>query len=89
MLKLGFPLVRVARAVADTTHPDLVVCTTEAGMTHCEAPASPLHPHRDPRRQTDLFRGQQGRRWMMIEEDGLTTIMPIDMNKGDAGGPKQ
>jgi hypothetical protein len=38
MLKFGFPLVCVALAVADATHADPMVCTTEAGVTHCEAP---------------------------------------------------
>ena len=38
MLKFGFPLVFVALAVAGAAHADPMVCRTEAGVTHCEAP---------------------------------------------------
>jgi hypothetical protein len=42
MLKFGFPLVYVALAVG-AANADTMVCTTEAGVTHCEAP---LNHHR-------------------------------------------
>jgi hypothetical protein len=36
MLKFGFPLVYVALATG--VRADTMVCTTDAGVTHCEAP---------------------------------------------------
>jgi hypothetical protein len=37
MLKFGFPLVYVAVAMS-AARADTMVCTTDAGVTHCEAP---------------------------------------------------
>ena len=76
MLKFGFPLVCVALAVADATHADPMVCTTEAGVTHYEAPLNHYRMTGTREGNRTYFEDNKGRRWRMIEEDGRTTIMP-------------
>ena len=74
----------VALAVAGTARADTMVCTTTAGMTHCEAPLrhSTITGTREGNRT--YFEDNKGRRWMMIEEGARTTVMPRDV-----GGPKR
>ena len=70
MLKFGFPLVFVALAVVRAAHAEPMVCRTEAGVTHCEAP---LNHHRvigTRQGNRTYFEDNKGRRWMMIEEGG-------------------
>jgi hypothetical protein len=52
-----------------------MVCTTDAGVTHC---AAPLRHHRvtgTRHGNRTYFEDNKGRRWMMIEETGRTTII--------------
>jgi hypothetical protein len=66
----------VALAVAGAAHGDPMVCRTGAGVTHCEAP---LNHHRvigTRQGNRTYFEDNKGRRWMMIEEEGRTTIIP-------------
>jgi hypothetical protein len=81
MLKLGFPLVCVALAVAGAAHADTIVCTTEAGVTHCEAPLRHYILTGTRKGNRTYFEDNKGRRWIMVEEDGLTTIMPRDVGE--------
>jgi hypothetical protein len=57
------------------TNADPMVCRTEAGVTHCEAP---LNHYRvtGTRKAIGPISRTKGRRWMMIEEDWRTTVMP-------------
>jgi hypothetical protein len=76
MLKFGFPLVYVALAVAGAAHADPMVCRTEEGVTHCEAPLNHYRVTGTRKGNRTYFEDNKGRRWMMIEEDGQTTVMP-------------
>jgi hypothetical protein len=52
-----------------------MVCTTDAGVTHCEAPLRHYRMTGTRDGRTD-FEDNKGRCWMMIEETGRTTIIP-------------
>jgi hypothetical protein len=75
MLKFGFPFVSIALAVG-AARADTMVCTTNAGVMHCEAP--PRHHSVTGTRKGNrtCFEANEGRRWMMIEEGARTTIIP-------------
>jgi hypothetical protein len=75
MLKFGFPLVHVALAVG-AARADAMVCTTDAGVTHCEAPLRHYRVIGTRKGSRTYFEDSKGRRWMMIEESGQTTIIP-------------
>jgi hypothetical protein len=66
----------VALAVAGAAHADPMVCRTEAGVTHCEAPLNHYRVTGTRKGNRTYFEDNKGRRWMMIEEDGRTTVMP-------------
>jgi hypothetical protein len=53
-----------------------MVCRTEAGVTHCEAPLNHYHVTGTRKGNRTYFEDNKGHRWMMIEEDGRTTVMP-------------
>jgi hypothetical protein len=75
-------------ALAGTAaHAEPMVCTTKAGVTHCEAPLRHYSVTGIREGNRTYFADSGGRHWMMIEEDGLTTIMPVE--GGPKGGPKQ
>ena len=75
MLKFGFPLVYVTLAVG-AARADTTVCTTEAGVTHCEAPLRHYRVTGTREGNRTYFEDNKGRRWLMIEEEGRTTIIP-------------
>ena len=75
MLKFGLPPVFVALAVAAACA-DSMVCTTDAGVTHCEAPLRHYRVTGTRDGNRTYFEDNKGRRWMMIEETGRTTIIP-------------
>ena len=75
MLKFGFPLVYVAVAMS-AARADTMVCTTDAGVTHCEAPLRHYRVTGTREGNRTYFEDNKGRRWMMIEETGRTTIIP-------------
>jgi hypothetical protein len=54
MLKFGFPLVYVTLAVG-AARADTTVCTTDAGVTHCEAPLRHYRVTGTREGQSDLF----------------------------------
>jgi hypothetical protein len=66
----------VALAVAGAAHADPMVCRIEAGVTHCEAPLNHYRVTGTRKGNRTYFEDNKGRRWMMIEEDGRTTVMP-------------
>jgi hypothetical protein len=66
----------VALAVAGAANADPMVCRTEAGVTHCEAPLNHYRVIGTRKGNRTYFEDNKGRRWMMIEEDGRTTVMP-------------
>ena len=66
----------VALAVAGAAHADPMVCRTEAGVTHCEAPLNHCRVTGTRKGNRTYFEDNKGRRWMMIEEEGRTTIIP-------------
>jgi hypothetical protein len=76
MLKFGFPLVYVALAVAGAARADPMVCTTDKGVTHCEAPLRHYRVTGTRKGNRTYFEDNKGRRWMMIEEPDRTTIIP-------------
>jgi hypothetical protein len=53
-----------------------MVCRTEAGVTHCEAPLNHYRVTGTRKGNRTYFEDNKGHRWMMIEEDGRTTVMP-------------
>ena len=75
MLKFGFPLVCVALAVG-AARADAMVCTTDAGATHCEAPLRHYRVTGTRKGNRTYFEDSKGRHWMMIEEPERTTIIP-------------
>ena len=75
MLKFSFPLVYVALAVG-AARADTTVCTTDAGVMHCEAPLRHYRVTGTREGNRTYFVDNKGRRWMMIEEEGRTTIIP-------------
>jgi hypothetical protein len=66
----------VALAVAGVAHADPMVCRTEVGVTHCEAPLNHYRVTGTRKGNRTYFEDNKGRRWMMIEEEGRTTIIP-------------
>ena len=66
----------VALAVSGAAHADPIVCRTEAGVTHCEAPLNHYRVTGTRKGNRTYFEDNKGRRWVMIEEDGRTTVMP-------------
>ena len=66
----------VALAVAGAAHADPMVCRTEAGVPHCEAPLRHYRVTGTRKGNQTYFEDNKGRRWMMIEETGRTTIIP-------------
>ena len=73
----------VALAVAGAANADPMVCRTEAGVTHCEAP---LNHYRV--KAMDLFRGQKG---PPLDKDrgGRADHRHAASTRGDIGGPKR
>jgi hypothetical protein len=70
----------VALAVAGAAHADPMVCRTEAGGGTLRG-APPLNHYRvTGTRQGNRtsFEDNKGRRWMMIEEDARSTIIPVE-----------
>jgi hypothetical protein len=68
-----------ALAVAGAVHADPMVCRTDAGVTHCEAP--PLNHYRvTGTRQGNrtYFEDNKSRRWMMIEEGAGPPSSPVE-----------
>jgi hypothetical protein len=74
MLKFGFPLFFIALPWA--ARADNMVCTTDAGVTHCEAPLRHYRVTGTRHGNRTYFEDNKGHRWMMIEETGRTTIIP-------------
>jgi hypothetical protein len=66
----------VALAVAGGAHADPMVCRTDAGVTHCEAPLRHYRVTGTRDGNRTYFEDNKARRWMMIEEDGRTTLIP-------------
>jgi hypothetical protein len=66
----------VALAVSGAAHADPMVCRTEAGVTRCEAPLNHYRVTGTRKGNRTYFEDNKGRRWLMIEEDGRTTVMP-------------
>jgi hypothetical protein len=76
MLKFGLPLVYFALAVGvGVARADTMVCTTNAGATHCEAPLRHYSLTGTRKGNRTYFQDNRGRRWMMIEEGARTTII--------------
>ena len=75
MLKFGFPLVYVALRRA--ARADTMVCTIDAGVTHCEAPLRHYRGTGTREGNRTYFEDNKGRRWMMIEEEGGPPIFPF------------
>ena len=75
MSKFAFQLVFFALAVGAASA-DPMVCTTDAGVTHCEAPLRHYRVTGTREGNRTDFEDNKGRRWMMIEETGRTTIIP-------------
>jgi hypothetical protein len=53
-----------------------MVCTTDAGVTHCEARLRHYRVTGTRHGNRTHFEDNKGRHWMMIEENGRTTIIP-------------
>jgi hypothetical protein len=53
-----------------------MACRTEAGVTHCEAPLNHYRVTGTRKGNRTYFVDNKGRHWMMIEEEGRTTVMP-------------
>jgi hypothetical protein len=53
-----------------------MVCTTDAAVTHCEAPLRHYRATGTRHGNRTYFEDNKGRHWMMIEESGRTTIIP-------------
>ena len=66
-----FVALAVGAARADT-----MVCTTDAGVTHCEAPLRHYSVTATREGNRTYFEDNKGRRWVMIEEGARTTIIP-------------
>ena len=74
-MRFGLPLVYVALAVGPA-RADATVCTTDADVTHCEAPLRHYRVTGTRQGNRTYFEDNKGRRWMTIEERGRTTIIP-------------
>jgi hypothetical protein len=66
----------VALASAGIARADTMVCTTTAGVTHCEAPLRHYTITGTREGNRTYFEDNKGRRWMMIEEGAWTTVVP-------------
>ena len=66
----------VALIVASAAQPDPMVCRTDAGVTHCEAPLRHYRVTGTRKGNRTYYEDNKGRHWMMIEENGRTTIIP-------------
>ena len=66
-----FVALAVGAARADT-----MVCTTNAGVMHCEAPLRHYRVTGTREGNRTYFEDSKGRRWMMIEKGARTTIIP-------------
>jgi hypothetical protein len=77
----------VALAVAGAAHADPMVCRTEAGVTHCEAPLN-HYSVTGTRKGNRTYRGQQG---PPLDDDrgGRADHGHAALTRGDIGGPKQ
>jgi hypothetical protein len=53
-----------------------MVCTTNAGVMHCEAPLRHYSVTGTREGNRTYFEDNKGRRWMMVEEGARTTIIP-------------
>jgi hypothetical protein len=53
-----------------------MVCMTNAGVMHCEAPLRHFRVTGTRDGNRTYFEDNKGRRWMMIEEGARTTIIP-------------
>jgi hypothetical protein len=73
---LGEGALFVALAVAGVAHADPMMCRTDAGVTHCEAPLRHYRVTGTRDGYRTYFEDNKGRRWMMIEEGARTTIIP-------------
>jgi hypothetical protein len=71
----GAGALSVALAVAGA-HADPMVCRTDAGVTHCEAPNRHYRVTGTREGNRTYYEDNKGRHWMMIEENGRTTIIP-------------
>ena len=60
----------VALAAAGAANADPMVCWTEAGVTHCEAPLNRYRVTGTRKGNRTYFEDNKGRRWLMIERDG-------------------
>jgi hypothetical protein len=65
----------LALFVASAAHADPMVCRTDAGVTHCEAPLRHFRVTGTRDGNRTYFQDNKGRRWMMIEEGARTTII--------------
>jgi hypothetical protein len=75
----GFGTPAFARALASVVAPlgrPLMVCTTDAGVTNCEAPLRHYRLTGTREGNRTYFKDNKGRRWLMIEDTGRTTIIP-------------
>ena len=75
MLKFGLPLAFVPLAVG-AARADTMVCTTDAGVTHCEAPLRHYRVTGTLDGDRTYFEDNKDRGWMTIEEGARTTIIP-------------
>src|ERR1700747_570383 len=66
----------IALSVAGAAHADPMVCRTEAGVTHCEAPLNHYRVTGTRKGNRTYFEDNKGRRRTMIEEEGRSTVMP-------------
>jgi hypothetical protein len=64
------------KVAKDGARADTMVCTTTAGVTHCEAPLRHYTITGTRLGNRTYFEDNKGRRWMMIEEGAWTTVMP-------------
>ena len=62
--------------VAGSAHADAMVCRSDAGVTHREAPLRHYRVTGTRDGNRTYFEDNKGRRWMMIEEGARTTIIP-------------
>jgi hypothetical protein len=73
--QFGLPLVYVALAVG-AARADTMVCTIDASVTHCEASLRHYRATGTREGNRTYYEDNKGRHWMMIEENGRTTIIP-------------
>ena len=71
----------IALAVTGAARAETMVCTTTAGVTHCQAPLRHYAITGTRKGNQTYFEDNKGRRWMMIEEGARTTVMPRDVGE--------